>query len=81
MEIFDVLGIQHKVGTYQNQPFDNMVFSVCVPADVSKGEVGQICSLIKIKTSLLTVVPKVGDKVSPQYDRYGRVVAIQILDK
>lgn len=81
MEIFEVIGIQHKTGMYENQPYDNMVFSVTVDADVSKGEVGLIASLIKIKTSLLTVVPKLGDKIQPMYDRFGRVCAISIIEK
>lgn len=74
MEIYEIIGIQHKTGTYEGQPFDNMVFSVTRPADVSKGEQGNICSLLKVKTSLLVSIPSIGDKVSPIYDRYGRVV-------
>lgn len=80
MEIYEVIGIQHKVGSYNNQPFDNMVFSVVVPADVAKGEVGQIASQVKIKTSLLiNGVPKVGDTIQVFYDRYARVSSISIV--
>lgn len=74
MEVYEIIGMQHKTGTYNGQAFDNMVFSVTTPADVSKGEVGLIASQIKVKTSLLVEIPSVGDTVSPIYDRYGRVV-------
>lgn len=76
LEVFEVIGIQHKVGTYNDKPFDNMVFSVVVPADTSKGEVGQICSQLKVKTSLLNKQYAVGDLVSPIYDRFGRIVGL-----
>lgn len=78
MELFEVIGIQHKVGTYQGQPFDNMVFSVTTAADVQKGEFGLIASQIKVKTSLLTSIPTLGDIISPVYDRFGRVVGLTI---
>lgn len=74
MELYEIIGIQHKTGIYEGQPFDNLVFSVTRPADASKGEQGNICSLLKVKTSLLTKIPAVGDTVSPIYDRYGRIV-------
>lgn len=74
MEQYEVIGIQHKVGEYNGQPYDNMVFSVTQPGNVGKGEVGLIASQIKIKTSLLKSVPSVGDTISPVYDRFGRVI-------
>lgn len=80
MELYEVIGVQHKTGIYNGQTFDNMVFSVTTPADVSKGEVGYIASQIKVKTSLLTKVPAVGDAVIPLYDRFGRCVGFQELD-
>lgn len=80
MEFYEVIGIQHKTGMYENQPYDNMVFSVTVNADVTKGEVGLIASTIKIKTSLLTTVPKLGDVIQPMYDRFGRVCVINVKD-
>lgn len=78
MELYEIIGIQHKTGTYQGQPFDNMVFSVTSSADASKGEQGLIASQIKIKTHLLTSIPSIGDIVSPIYDRYGRVVGLTL---
>ncbi len=74
MEVYEVIGIQRKIGTFNNQPYDNYVFSVISPADAEKSEVGNIASLIKVKASSLVKVPAVGDTVSPVYDRFGRVV-------
>jgi hypothetical protein len=77
METYTVIGYQHKVGTFNGINFDNMVFSVVSPADEKKGEVGQIASVLKVKTSLLTSVPVVGDEVSPVYDRFGHIVDLR----
>lgn len=77
METYTVIGYQHKVGTFNGINFDNMVFSVVSPADEKKGEVGQIASVLKVKTSLLTSMPGVGDEVSPVYDRFGHIVDLR----
>ena len=77
MEIFEIIGIQHKMGDFNGSRYDNMVFSVTRPADASKGEQGLIASQIKIKTELLNSIPSVGDSVIPIYDRFGRCVGFQ----
>lgn len=74
MEIFEVIGIEHKTGVYQGQPFDNMIFSCTRPANTDKGECGVIASRFKVKTHLLTSIPSVGDTVSPIYDRFANCV-------
>ena len=74
MELFEVIGIQRKTGTFQGKPFDNTVFSVTRPADVEKGEVGTIARIVKVKTHLLTKVPAIGDTVSPIYDQFQNCV-------
>lgn len=74
MELFEIIGIQRKTGTYNGQSYDNTVFSVTRPAVVEDGEVGLIASVIKVKTSVLSRVPAVGETVSPVYNRFGNVV-------
>lgn len=76
MEKYQVIGLQRKQGEYNGNPYDNWVLSVVRPADVAKEEVGSICSTIKIKFSDLPTPPVVGDTVSPEYDRFGRVVGL-----
>lgn len=77
MELFEVIGIEHKTGTYQGQPFDNMIFSCTRPAETDKGEIGIISSRFKVKTRFLTSIPSVGDTVSPIYDRFGNCIGFQ----
>ena len=48
MEIFEVIGIEHKTGVYQGQPFDNMIFSCTRPANTDKGECGVIASRFNV---------------------------------
>lgn len=77
MELFDIIGIQHKSGVFDGKNYDNMIFSVTRPADSSKGEQGLIVSQLKIKTELLESIPNIGDRVKPIYDRYGRCIGFQ----
>ena len=77
METYTVIGYQHKVGTYNGVNFDNMLFSVVSDADDKKGEVGQIATVLKVKTSLLTSIPSVGDEVTPVYDRFGHIIDLR----
>lgn len=77
MELFEIIGFQHKTGLFDGKHYDNMIFSVTRPALADKGEQGLIASVIKIKTELLTVIPSIGDTVSPVYDRYGRCIGFQ----
>lgn len=77
METFTVIGYQRKTGTYNGINFDNMVFSCISPADVKKGEVGEIATILKVKTSLLETIPEIGDTVSPVYDRFGHIIDLR----
>ena len=77
METYTVIGRQHKVGIYNGINFDNLVFSCVYDADEKKGEVGQIAVILKVKTSLLSVVPDVGDVISPVYDRFGHIIDLR----
>lgn len=77
MELFDIIGIQHKSGVFDGKNYDNMIFSVTRSADSSKGEQGLIVSQLKIKTELLESIPNIGDTVQPIYDRYGRCIGFQ----
>lgn len=77
MESYTVIGRQHKVGTYNGINFDNLVFSCVYDADEKKGEVGKIAVVLKVKSSLLSVVPDVGDVISPVYDRFGHIIDLR----
>lgn len=77
MEAYTVIGRQHKVGTYNGINFDNLVFSCVYDADEKKGEVGKIAEVLKVKSSLLSVVPDVGDVISPVYDRFGHIIDLR----
>ena len=77
MEAYTVIGRQHKVGTYNGINFDNLVFSCVYDADEKEGEVGQIAVILKVKSSLLSVVPDVGDVISPVYDRFGHIIDLR----
>lgn len=78
METYIVIGYKHKVGTYNGFNFDNMVFSCTTPSVEANGEVGEIASIFKIKTSLLSSIPEIGDKISPVYDRFGHIIDLRI---
>lgn len=78
MERYDIIGIQRKQGTYDGKEYDNYVFSVIRPADTKNNEQGSICSVIKVKTSSLDIIPNIGDTISPVYNRYGQVQSITI---
>lgn len=79
MEQFVVVGICHSSGEYNGNPYDNYVFHCLQPADESKGQTGSLCVVLKVKVSAVVELPKVGDTVRPTYDRYGRVVSIDIV--
>lgn len=65
---------QHKQGTYNDIPYDNIIFTCVRDSDAMKGEVGSVGLLLKVKTSLLDSIPEIGATVSPCYDRFGHVV-------
>lgn len=76
---FTVVGIKHATGEYQGVKFDNFNLQCLRDAASDSGEEGQICEIIKIKSSLLDEVPQIGQVVEPIYDRYGRVVRVDVL--
>lgn len=79
MEQLLVVGVCHSSGDYNGKPYDNYVFHCLKPADETKGQIGNVCEILKVKVSAIAVVPKVNDTVCPTYDRYGRVVGIDIV--
>lgn len=76
VEKFTVIGIVHSEGSYEGQQYNNYNFHCIKPADTSKGQVGSLCEIIKVKSSILDKLPQVDDIIIPVYDRYGRVQSI-----
>lgn len=74
METYTLIGYQHKQGTYNDIPYDNIIFTCVRDADITKGEIGSVGLLLKVKTSNLDSIPEIGATVSPCYDRFGHVV-------
>lgn len=79
VEEYRVIGVQRKSGEYNGSRYDNTVFSVVRPAVAEHQESGEICSLLKVKTSNLSVSVVVGDVVSPIYDRFGHISDLTLL--
>lgn len=77
MDELTVIGIVHSVGEFNGQAYDNYNIHCVRPGLQDKNEVGQVSSIVKVKASLfVSSSVQVGDTITPYYDRYGRVVAI-----
>lgn len=74
-----VIGIARRKGDYNGNPYDNKMLYCLRPADVNRGEVGQISEVIKVKTVDFPSIIEVGMEIEPVYDRYGRVTDIRIV--
>lgn len=74
-----VIGLARRKGEYQGNAYDNMMIYCTRPADPSKDEQGQVTECIKIKYSDFPEIISPGVEINPIYDRYGRVVDIQII--
>lgn len=71
---YTIIGYQEKSGEFEGKPYHNMVFSSVRPADESRGEIGQVAFIFKIRMSDLSEVPDIGTVVYPYYDQYGRCI-------
>lgn len=77
MDELTVIGIVHSQGEFNGQAYDNYNIHCVRTGLQDKGEVGQVSSVVKVKASLFVSSPvEVGDTITPYYDRYGRVIAI-----
>lgn len=74
-----VIGLARRKGEYQGNAYDNMMIYCTRPADTTKDEQGQITEVIKIKTADFPSIIDIGVEIRPIYDRFGRVVDIQII--
>lgn len=85
---FELLGVEHKSGTYNDAPYDNYNLHVSEPIDNDKG-VGVKTSVIKVKTSKLADVfdvpfsveniqNAIGHKIDVSYGRYDAVDKIRL---
>lgn len=76
-----VVGQAQRKGEYQGQAYDNMMIYCLRSADTLKGENGQVCEIIKIKTvDYDPNVCKIGNEIKPVYNRFGQVVDIELAD-
>lgn len=78
MSLKEVVGIVRKSGEYNGRLYDNYQIHTLCDADESKGEIGRMTEVVKIKVQLCPVVPKVGDLIRVYYSRTGQVEAIEI---
>lgn len=83
MDKLSVIGISRSTGTinegaYKGNPYDNTYFHCIKPANEEKGQQGQLCEIVKVKTSSITEMPRINGFIRPVYDRYGRVVSIEV---
>lgn len=74
-----VIGIQHRKGTFNNVEYDNTIFHCIREADTKKDEIGNICDVIKVKTSNLHTMPGINDCIVPLYNRFGQVQSVSIV--
>ena len=74
-----VIGIQHRIGTFNNVEYDNTIFHCIREADSKKDEIGNICDVIKVKTSILQSMPCINDCIVPLYNRFGQVQSVSIV--
>lgn len=76
---FSVVGISRSVGDYNGQKFDNTYLHCIRPADVDRGQVGQICEIFKIKTSNLHTIPEINSFICPVYNKFGQVESVNLV--
>ena len=74
-----VIGISRSTGDYNGTPYDNTYFHCIKPAFDEKNQKGQLCEIIKVKTSSITEMPELNSFIIPIYNRYGQVQSIQLV--
>ena len=74
-----VIGLARRKGEYQGNAYDNMMIYCTRPANTTKGEKGEISECFKIKFSDFPQIIQIGCDIRPIYDRFGRVVDIQMI--
>lgn len=78
-EKLSVIGISRSQGDYNGIEYDNLILHCIKPADETKGQKGQLCEIIKVKTSNVDIIPDINSFISPIYNRFGQVQSIEIL--
>ena len=89
-------GIQHKSGTYEGRPYDNVMLHCLDDAPFTSPSSqlvgGRVCEILKIPlpsfstifggvvASLPDLVAMIGEGLTVAYDRYGRPSSITFID-
>ena len=77
--MYTVVGIVHKVGDFNGQPYDNFNLHCVRDATPNSDEDGQITEVIKVKSDIFLASDiTVGSVVTPYYDKYGRIVQLNV---
>ena len=79
MDKLSVIGISRSTGDYNGTEYDNTYFHCIKPANEEKGQQGQLCEIVKVKTSSISVMPQINDFIEPVYNRFGQVQTINVL--
>ena len=75
--MYTVVGIVHKVGDFNGQPYDNFNLHCVRDATPNTDESGQITEVIKVKSDMfLNTDINIGSEVTPYYDKYGRILQL-----
>lgn len=75
-----IFGIAHREGEFNGQKYDNYMLSCMRDADVSKGEEGSIAEILKVSKLVFEQSNvSVGQDILPMYDKYGRIVKLDVL--
>ena len=75
-----ICGIAHREGEYNGQKYNNYMLHCLRNADEGKGEIGQISEVLKVSSSVFEglVGIDVGVNVLPLYDKFGRIIDLNI---
>lgn len=76
--MLQVIGIVRKQGNYNGVDFDN-TFLHCIREASTDRENGQICEVIKVKTSSIHTFPSIGSNIKVYYNRFGQVETYDII--
>lgn len=75
-----IFGITHREGEFNGQKYDNYMLSCMREADESKGEEGSIAEILKVSKLVFEQSNvSVGQDILPMYDKYGRIVKLDVL--
>lgn len=70
-----VVGLKPSAGEYKGYNFDKVHLHCLYPASESKGQIGQLTTVIKVPRTLFESANiSIGDEVEPIYDRFGTLI-------